>query len=224
MFRDIITSFIIILFLFGCESKDDFQKVIKKLQEQNLEQNKTIEVKKDTKQSKLPQVKKTDEKPKELLVNKEKVQPEKKITELTLKTTDDKEIKLKFLDDGILFENYKGKVVILDIFTTWCPPCIESIPHINQIQKTYKKQLQVIGVLMEEDKKNSEVEKFIKKHEVKYPITNSQANFLLTKTWGGISGYPTIIIFDKNGKYFNHYNGSPPLEMLENDIKKVLKK
>jgi hypothetical protein len=77
---------------------------------------------------------------------------------------------------------------------------------------------------MEEDKRNSEVLAFKRKYNIKYFITNSKENFKLVDTWGGVSGYPTIIIFDKNGTYFNHFNGSPPLEMLESDIKKALRK
>jgi len=241
MFKIIISLFFLILFFNGCEKKDDLQDIIKKLQAQKehpqLEQNKTVVIKSpiithkkdDIKKKKVKETKKIEKikevkEVKEVLVNKEKTKEQKKITSLTLTTVDNKKIHLKFLDEGIIFEEYKNKVVLLDIFTTWCPPCIESIPHINQIQKTYKKDLQVIGILMEEDKRNSELLEFIKKHHIIYPITNSKENFILTKTWGGISGYPTIIIFDKQGKYFNHFNGSPPLEMLESDIKKALRK
>jgi len=233
MLKTIISLLSIILFFSGCEKKDDFQKIIQKLKDQNQtkvkiakqpkikQETKLVKADKNTtkKETKLKQVK-----VKEVLVNKEKEKKKEKITSLTLKTPNNKEIHLKFLDDGIIFDEYKNKVVVLDIFTTWCPPCIESIPHINQIQKLFKKDLQVIGILMEEDKRDSEVLQFIKKHNINYPITNSKENFVLTKTWGGISGYPTIIIFDKNGTYFNHYNGSPPLEMLESDIKKALRK
>jgi len=242
MYKNIISLFFIIFFLIGCEKKDVFANVIKKLKEQNQTTTKTkvlVSITKTTiKKTEIPlkkvpvkQEKKieqniTKEPPKEILVNKDEadIKPKKKITNLTLKTANGKKIHLTFKDDGINFKEYKNKVIILDIFTTWCPPCLESIPHLNQIQKQYKKDLQIIGILMEEDKKNQQVKDFKKIHHINYPITNSKENFTLVDTWGGVSGYPTIIIFDKNGTYFNHFNGSPPIEMLESDIKKALRK
>lgn len=93
-----------------------------------------------------------------------------------------------------------------------------------KLQKKYKKSLQIIGVLHEDKIKESRALSFKKKHHINYPLTIGKANFVLTDNWGGVSGYPTIIIFDKDGKYFNHYNGAPPLEMLQSDIKKILRK
>jgi len=211
-----------ILIFTGCESKSDLQELAKRLHD---EKNTTVVQKHSTKK----RILKIEEKPiqKEKLVNiekKEKSEQIKAITDLNLTTLSKKNINLKFSDDGISFKTYPNKIVILDIFTTWCPPCIESIPHMNELQKKYKKNLQIIGVLMEDKIRESEALEFKQKHHINYPITFGKNNFILTKTWGGVSGYPTIIIFDKNGKYFNHYNGAPPLEMLESDMKKVLKK
>jgi thiol-disulfide isomerase/thioredoxin len=240
MYKIIISLFFFIYFLtlVGCEDKSAYDDVIKKLKEQNKtiitksqtqninKQKVKNKTKKETKKVReIKKVEKVEENSsKETFVNKEEIKTKKKISNLTLKTSTDKLINLKFKDDGIVFEDYKDKIIILDIFTTWCPPCIESIPHLNQLQKQYKKKIQIIGILMEEDKKNSEVLAFKKKYHIKYPITNSRENFTLVDTWGGVSGYPTIIIFDKNGTYFNHFNGSPPIEMLESDIKKALRK
>jgi len=238
MFKIIISLFYLIYFFSGCENRYAYDDIIKKLKEQK-EQNSTVINKNENKDIKKKEIKikqtKTitvtvpnkvlQKETKEKFVNKEEeTKIEKKITNLELKTANDDTIKLYFQTDGISFEKYKNKIIILDIFTTWCPPCIESIPHLNQLQKQYKKDLQIIGILMEEDKKNSEVLAFKKKYNIKYPITNSKENFTLVDTWGGVSGYPTIIIFDKNGTYFNHFNGSPPIEMLESDIKKALRK
>jgi thiol-disulfide isomerase/thioredoxin len=217
MLKYIISLFFFIYFLTGCENKNTYDDIVKKLKEQNT----TATIKDIEKNKTIP---KQIEIPKETLVNKEEIKPKQEVKNLTLKTLTNENIKLSFQNDGITFENYKDKVVILDIFTTWCPPCIESIPHLNQLQKQYKKDIQIIGIMMEEDKKNSEVLSFKKKYHMTYPVTNSKENFKLVDTWGGVSGYPTIIIFDKKGTYFNHFNGSPPIEMLESDIKKVLRK
>ena len=195
------------MFIFtGCEDKNDLATIAKKLQN---EKNQTI-----------PAI------PKKKLVNKEQPKKEikKSVTDLNLTTLSKKIIKLRFKDNGIDFKTYPKKIVILDVFTTWCPPCLESIPHMRELQKKYKKSLQIVGVLHEDKIQESQALSFKKKHHINYPLTIGKNNFVLTETWGGVSGYPTIIIFDKSGKYFNHYNGAPPLEMLQSDIKKILRK
>lgn len=210
MIKTIILLFTLILLFSGCEDRNSLEKLAKKMQESNSnkqeipqsEQNQTI-IHEEENQEPIP------------------IAP--KLTNLELQTLSHEKIKLKFLEEGIEFEKYKGKIVILDIFTTWCPPCMEVFPHLIDIQKKYKKDVQFIGLLMDEKRRNSELLEFKKKHKLNYPITYSKENHTLVNTWGGISGYPTIIIFDKNGTYFNHFNGAVPQEMLEADIDKVLK-
>ncbi len=215
-----LSYFILFILLFsGCENSHDLKNLAKKLEDEKKQSIKNVSVEK-----KVPS--KEPEKKVKVLVNKE---PEKKeikkaITDLNLTTLFDKTISLKFSEDGISFKNYPNKIVILDVFTTWCPPCLESIPHMIKLQKKYKKSLQIIGVLHEDKIKKSFALAFKKKHHINYPLTIGKNNFVLTENWGGVSGYPTIIIFDKSGKYFNHYNGSPPFEMLQSDIKKILRK
>jgi thiol-disulfide isomerase/thioredoxin len=226
MYKNIISLFFFICFFTGCEDKNVYGGIIKKLKEQNTTVGtkvKNVE-KENLKNENEKVVVSTPKEIKKTFVNKEETRLEKNITDLALKTISGDTIKLHFKDDGIVFDKYRNKIIILDVFTTWCPPCLESIAHLNQLQKQYKKDLQIIGILMEEDKRNSEVLAFKRKYNIKYFITNSKENFKLVDTWGGVSGYPTIIIFDKNGTYFNHFNGSPPLEMLESDIKKALRK
>ncbi|MCH9814551.1 MAG: TlpA family protein disulfide reductase [Epsilonproteobacteria bacterium] len=143
---------------------------------------------------------------------------------INLQTTKGENIKLTALENGILFENYQNKVVLLDFFATWCPPCIAEIPHLNEIQTSYKDRVQIIGVLMEESKNNEEIEAFINSHAMNFPITNSKANFTLSDALGGIRSLPTMVMYDKNGEYFTHYIGAAPQEMIEADIRKALAK
>ncbi len=143
---------------------------------------------------------------------------------LTLVTTQNLPIKLTATANGIKFEGYEGKVVLLDFFATWCPPCKAEIPHLANLQERYKDKLQIIGILMEENKDNMEVEAFIKDFKMNYPVTNSPANFELSQALGGVRSLPTMVMYDKNGSYFTHYVGAAPEEMIEADIKKALSK
>jgi thiol-disulfide isomerase/thioredoxin len=126
--------------------------------------------------------------------------------------------------DGIKFKGYEGKVLILDFFATWCPPCRAEIPHLVHLQEKYKDKIQIFSILMEENKDNLELEEFIKEFKINYPVLNSKENFFLSQALGGIRSLPTLVVYDTKGGYFTHYLGAAPEEMLESAILKALKK
>ena len=96
---------------------------------------------------------------------------------INLKTIDEKDIKLTALANGIKFENYPNKIVLLDFFATWCPPCKAEIPHLNIIQDVFKEHVQIIGILMEESKSNEDIAAFSDDLKMNFPVTNSPANY-----------------------------------------------
>ena len=57
---------------------------------------------------------------------------------IVLTDTQGKSIKVKKLETGFIFEGYEGKVVLINFFATWCPPCKAEIPHLNNLQKNIK--------------------------------------------------------------------------------------
>ncbi len=187
--------------------------------------NKKIDNFQKQKESKINQKDKNSDNIENDLVNKEKEPIVKNIDEdIVLKDLHNHNIKVKFKGERVIFEKYKNKVVIIEVFTTWCPNCLKSFVYLDKLSSKYRNKVKVIGILLEKGRRNSEILKFKDKHHIKYTITNGEANFKLIQKWGGVSGYPTIIIFDKSGNYFNHYNGLPPYEMLKSDIKKVIRK
>ncbi len=143
---------------------------------------------------------------------------------IMLHTTDGNEILLTATPKGIIFKGYEGKVVLLDFFATWCPPCRAEIPHLADIQNAYKGQVQIIGILMEENKDDLEIQKFEQEFGMNFPVANSPENFILSDALGGIRSLPTMVMYDTNGDYFTHYVGAAPQEMIEADIQKALTK
>ncbi|MCX7785815.1 MAG: TlpA family protein disulfide reductase [candidate division WOR-3 bacterium] len=112
----------------------------------------------------------------------------------TMKTTD---FTLEQLGGGkITLSALKGKVILVDFWATWCPPCRAAIPHLIRIYNTYKDQgLVVLGVSLDQDK--SALEKYNQDINIPYPIllgTNEVAKAY------DVQGIPTLIIFDKKGK------------------------
>ncbi len=143
---------------------------------------------------------------------------------ITLHTTSGENIVLTATPKGIIFGGYEGKVVLLDFFATWCPPCRAELPHLADIQSAYKGKVQIIGILMEENKDDLEIQKFEKEMGINFPVANSPANFALSQALGGIRSLPTMVMYDTKGDYFTHYVGAAPQEMIEADIQRAINK
>jgi len=148
----------------------------------------------------------------------------KKISEFQLKTTNDGIISLKLDNDKIILKDYPNKIVLLDFFATWCPPCKAEIPNLVRLQNDYKNDFVVVSVLLEEMKTNEELKAFMKDFEINYNVVNSPDGFDLARNLGGIKSIPTMYLIDKSSTVFQKYVGLVPSEMLEVDIKKVLEK
>ena len=147
---------------------------------------------------------------------------EVKNEKITLKDINGKEIIVTPIEKGFTFSGYENKVVLVNFFATWCPPCKAEIPHLNNLQEKYKDKFVIISVLLEENKSNEEIANFAKYNNANFIITNSPDNFKFAQSVGGVKNIPLMFLYDKNGKYSTHYVGAIPEEMIDADIKKVL--
>lgn len=149
--------------------------------------------------------------------------------EYVLTALDNKQYTVKKQASDFVLENAKGKVVIFDIFATWCPPCRAAATHLSSLQAKYKDDLIVIGVSIEDDITNAKLQEFRKEYDANYTLVNSSQNRLLAdeivKELDLGERYPIpIMTLYKDGKYINHYIGSIEEEFIESDIKKALGK
>jgi len=145
-----------------------------------------------------------------------------KTEKVTLKSIDGKEIVVTPVEKGFVFSGYENKIVLVNFFATWCPPCKAEIPHLNNLQEKYKDNFVIISVLLEENKSNEEMASFMKYNAINYIITNGAENFKFAQNVGGVKNIPLMFLYDKAGKYATHYVGAIPEEMIDADIKKVL--
>ncbi|MBS9782914.1 MAG: TlpA family protein disulfide reductase [Arcobacter sp.] len=118
-----------------------------------------------------------------------------------------KKFKLKTTLSGIKVEGFENKIILIDVFATWCPPCIKGIPAMNALQKEYKDDLLIISVLFDKDKTKEDMEEFIFKHNISYIVTIGNENFKLAKELGNISKVPEYYLYDKNGDYIKKFQG-----------------
>ena len=118
--------------------------------------------------------------------------------------------------------DYKGKVLILDIWDTWCPPCRKEIPHFIDLYSNFKgKGVEILGAAIGREGRDK-VADFIKQNKVNYP--NVLASEELLKTYGPIRGIPTTLVIDQKGGIYKKYVGYQDREVFENDIKALLKR
>ena len=93
--------------------------------------------------------------------------------------------------------NYRGKVVLVNLWATWCPPCIEELPLLNRIQETYgPRGLVVLGLAGDDEPQR--VRDFIAKNPVSFDILLDVGGEVGTRY--GITGYPETFIVDREGR------------------------
>ncbi|MDD3324988.1 MAG: TlpA disulfide reductase family protein [Sulfurospirillaceae bacterium] len=141
---------------------------------------------------------------------------------ITLNDVNGKQIIATPVDKGFKFSDSENKVVLVNFFATWCPPCKAEIPHLNNLQEKYKDKFKIISVLLEDGKPNEEIISFMKYNNINYTVTNGAGNFKLADGVGGVNNIPLMMLYDKNGKYSTHYVGVVPEEMIDSDINKIL--
>lgn len=136
-----------------------------------------------------------------------------------LVTVDDKTISFKTTETGIDFDNYKGqKAILIDVFATWCPPCIDELPILKEVKEKYKDKFEIVSVLFEKDKDKKEILEFINSNKINYPITIGEENFKLAKELGNIQKIPEMFLFSKDGKFIKKFIGKTSKEELEKYI------
>jgi len=123
-------------------------------------------------------------------------------------------------DHPIDLADYRGKVVLLTFWATWCAPCRIEMPHFIRWQNQYGPQgLQIIGVSMDDDA--APVAAFTRKHRVNYPILIGDAP--LAELYGGVLGLPVTFLIDRNGNIAARYKGETGLGAMERKIQSLLR-
>ena len=131
------------------------------------------------------------------------------------------EWQLKDLDGKpVKLSDFKGKVVILNFWATWCPPCRKEIPTFVSLQKQYAdKGLVIVGVSLDE-KGPGVVKPFVAKMGINYPVVMGDPK--TAADYGGIAVVPTTFVIDRNGKVAAEHQGDAERATFEAEIKPLL--
>lgn len=114
-------------------------------------------------------------------------------------------------------KDHRGKVVILDFWATYCPPCIEEIPHLIELQTKYgTNDLVVIGLHVGGEEDQPKVPEFVERLKITYPLAYPEGA-LTSFVFGQQTAIPQTAIFDRQGKLVKKITGFGPEIKVELD-------
>lgn len=126
--------------------------------------------------------------------------------------------------------DYKGKVIFLNFWATWCPPCVQEMPDIQQIYELYgynETDVIILGVATPNDENSytqegskQHVIDFLLEHEYTYPTLMDTTGMLAMQY--GISAYPTTFMIDMNGNVYGYIPGMLTYEIMESIIEQTI--
>lgn len=121
----------------------------------------------------------------------------------------------------VSFAQFKGKVVVVDFWATWCPPCIKEIPGYIALQEKHGKDgLVIVGISL--DRKGATVVKpFMAKYGINYPIVIGDQDTVAA--FGGFNAIPTTFLINRDGMIVDRKTGAEETAEYEKRILAVLK-
>ena len=135
----------------------------------------------------------------------------KPATDFTLPGLDGKAVKLSA---------YKGKVVLLNFWATWCGPCKAEIPGFVELQTQYKNDLVIVGLSVDDPADKAKA--FADQYKVNYPIVLGLGHDDIQDAYGPIYGIPASFLISRDGKVCKRHLGIAPKSQFEREIKALL--
>ena len=117
-------------------------------------------------------------------------------------------------------KQFEGKVLLVTFFATWCPPCIQEIPTLIDLQKSYASQgFSVIGMSVDEGGVPP-VKRLIDRTGINYPVL--MADNEVARGFGGVTGIPVSFLVNRQGELVKKYLGYIEHDVLQDEIKKLI--
>jgi thiol-disulfide isomerase/thioredoxin len=120
---------------------------------------------------------------------------------------------------NVTLSDMKGKVVLLEFWATWCPPCRASIPGIERLYESYKDKGVVVLAVSMDDGGWDTVQSFVKEYGIKYTVLKGNDDVAVKYQ---VRSIPMLLVLDKEGKISKRYLGFGSDEDVERDIKSIL--
>lgn len=124
---------------------------------------------------------------------------------------------------SLALEDYRGKVVLLDFWASWCPPCLKSLPKYNDLRREIgTANFEIVAINVDEN--TDDARKFLQKHPVSYPIAKDPKGILPGVF--GVKAMPTSYLIDQNGvvQYVHAAFKEGDIEKIKVEIQKLIAK
>jgi thiol-disulfide isomerase/thioredoxin len=130
------------------------------------------------------------------------------------------DIQVKDIDGKDLsLQAYKGKVILLNFWATWCGPCRAEIPGLVDLQSKYKDGLQIIGMAVDEDD-DTELRDVVKSEAINYPVAITPGKIRMA--YGGIAALPTLFVINAEGRVVQKHVGLYNPALYETEVRALL--
>ncbi len=123
----------------------------------------------------------------------------------------------------VTLKQYRGSVVVLDFWATWCPPCRASIPELVELQKKYKDNgLVILGISTDDTRKvdNAYLRAFCEKFKINYAILRFDLDVIDAYFGREAPAIPTLYVIDRVGQVRDKFQGFSP-DALEKSLKRL---
>lgn len=117
-------------------------------------------------------------------------------------------------------KHFDGKTLLVTFFATWCPPCMQEVPDLIDLQSKYEKKGFSVLALSVDQGGSEVVKKLVEKRSINYPVL--LADGATAQDFGGVVGIPTSFLVNSKGHVVKKYPGYVSHVVLENDIKRVM--
>lgn len=119
--------------------------------------------------------------------------------------------------------DYRGKVIVLDFWATYCPPCLEEIPHLNALKNKHGENLQIIGLHVGGEEDEAKVPSFVEKLKINYALGYPEDE-LIRILFGKDDAIPQTFVFNREGKLLKKIVGFDEIEKinLDNAVEQAL--
>lgn len=104
-----------------------------------------------------------------------------------------------FDNKNVKLGEFRGKVVVLDFWATYCPPCLEEIPHLNELKNKYGADLHIVGLHVGGEEDEAKIPEFVQRLRIEYDLAfpeDALSNVLM----GNNNAIPQTFVFDRSGK------------------------
>jgi thiol-disulfide isomerase/thioredoxin len=130
------------------------------------------------------------------------------------------------LAEGFKAENYRGKVLLLNFWTTWCPPCRYELPDLVRIHRDFDSaKVAVVGISIDDRGTPEEIQAKLRQalatYQIDYPVF-FDSKMELYQAFGGFSAIPTTFLIDAQGQVRKRYTGARSYADFAQDIQDLL--